>query len=187
MGVSGFDIERFDADFAYTLDGGPVGSCDFECFNAASAAITVNGKKLVNNADYKLRYKNNVNVGVATMTVTGMGSYTDERTFNFVIDKGPNPMKVSGKAVTVKYSKLKRKNQTVKAAKAFAVTKVGGKTSYTKLSGDKRVIINKKSGLITVKKGMKKDLYKLKVRVSVPESANFYAFAKDVVVKVRVK
>ena len=149
--------------------------------------ITVNGKKLVNNADYKLRYKNNVNVGVATMTVTGMGSYADERTFNFVIDKGSNPMKVSGKTVTVKYSKLKRKNQTVKAAKAFAVTKVDGKTSYTKLSGDKRVIINKKSGLITVKKGMKKDLYKLKVRVSIPESANFYAFAQDVVVKVRVK
>ena len=46
MGVSGFDIERFDADFAYTLDGGPVGSCDFECFNAASAAITVNGKSI---------------------------------------------------------------------------------------------------------------------------------------------
>ena len=46
MGVSGFDIGRFDADYAYTVDGGPVGSCDFECFNAANAEVTVNGRSI---------------------------------------------------------------------------------------------------------------------------------------------
>ena len=46
MGVSGFDIERFDADYAYTVDGGPVGSCDFECFNAASGLVTVTGRSI---------------------------------------------------------------------------------------------------------------------------------------------
>ena len=46
MGVSGFDIGRFDADFAYTVDGGPVGACDFECFNAASGLVTVTGRSI---------------------------------------------------------------------------------------------------------------------------------------------
>ena len=46
MGVSGFDIGRFGADFAYTVDGGPVGSCDFECFNAASGHVTVTGRSI---------------------------------------------------------------------------------------------------------------------------------------------
>ena len=46
MGVSGFDIDRFGADYAYTVDGGPVGSCDFECFNAASGHVTVTGRSI---------------------------------------------------------------------------------------------------------------------------------------------
>ena len=43
MGVSGFDYARFAADFAYTVDGGPVGDLNYECFNAASASVRVNG------------------------------------------------------------------------------------------------------------------------------------------------
>lgn len=46
MGVSGFDIGRFDADFAYTVDGGPVGACDYECFNAASAVVSITGRSI---------------------------------------------------------------------------------------------------------------------------------------------
>lgn len=38
-----FDISGFGADFAYTVDGGFLGELEYECFNAASAKITVNG------------------------------------------------------------------------------------------------------------------------------------------------
>lgn len=38
-----FDVERFNADFAYTLDGGPLGELEYESFNAASAKVTVKG------------------------------------------------------------------------------------------------------------------------------------------------
>ncbi|MDD3831132.1 MAG: peptidase T [Clostridia bacterium] len=38
-----FDIPRFNADFAYTIDGGRVGEIEFENFNAASARITITG------------------------------------------------------------------------------------------------------------------------------------------------
>ena len=46
MGTFGFDIERFGADFAYTVDGGPVGGIDYECFNAAGAMVTINGTSI---------------------------------------------------------------------------------------------------------------------------------------------
>ncbi len=43
MGVSGLDYERLDADFGYTLDGGPLGDLSYECFSAASATVIVHG------------------------------------------------------------------------------------------------------------------------------------------------
>lgn len=42
-GVEYFDIERFGADYAYTVDGGALGELEYENFNAASAVITING------------------------------------------------------------------------------------------------------------------------------------------------
>lgn len=38
-----FDVEKFAADLAYTLDGGAIGELQYENFNAASIKITVNG------------------------------------------------------------------------------------------------------------------------------------------------
>ena len=42
-GADKFDVEGFGADFAYTVDGGDVGSIEFENFNAASAVYTIHG------------------------------------------------------------------------------------------------------------------------------------------------
>lgn len=38
-----FDVTRFGADYAYTMDGGPIGELQYESFNAASAKLTVHG------------------------------------------------------------------------------------------------------------------------------------------------
>ena len=38
-----FNVEAFNATYAYTLDGGPLGELEYESFNAASAKITVKG------------------------------------------------------------------------------------------------------------------------------------------------
>lgn len=43
-GADLFDVEKFGADFAYTIDGGPVGELEFENFNAATATIKIEGK-----------------------------------------------------------------------------------------------------------------------------------------------
>lgn len=45
-GTKHFDIQTFDADFAYTLDGGEIGELQFENFNAAEAKITINGRSV---------------------------------------------------------------------------------------------------------------------------------------------
>ncbi len=42
-GPAHFDVKRFGADFAYTLDGGPLGEFQFESFNAAAAKVTFQG------------------------------------------------------------------------------------------------------------------------------------------------
>lgn len=45
-GVLFFDYNTFAADFAYTLDGGQVGSITYENFNAASAVVTIQGRSI---------------------------------------------------------------------------------------------------------------------------------------------
>ncbi|WP_016897489.1 peptidase T [Aerococcus viridans] len=46
VGADRFDVERFGADFAYTMDGGPLGELEFETFHAASAVVEVAGKNI---------------------------------------------------------------------------------------------------------------------------------------------
>ena len=41
-----FDVERFNADYAYTIDGGPLGELNYETFNGASAKITIQGNNI---------------------------------------------------------------------------------------------------------------------------------------------
>jgi len=45
-GVVKFDVARFGADFAYTMDGGAVGELEFENFNAGSAKIHIQGRNV---------------------------------------------------------------------------------------------------------------------------------------------
>lgn len=45
-GTEHFDVEAFQASFAYTVDGGPVNCIDYENFNAASAVINIQGSSI---------------------------------------------------------------------------------------------------------------------------------------------
>ncbi len=45
-GADKFDVKKFGADFAYTLDGGEIGELEFENFNAAGAKIKVQGRSV---------------------------------------------------------------------------------------------------------------------------------------------
>lgn len=45
-GADFFDVKKFDAEWAYTMDGGEVGELEYENFNAASAKISVQGRNV---------------------------------------------------------------------------------------------------------------------------------------------
>ena len=45
-GADLFDVEKFGALYAYTIDGGPMGELEYENFNAAGAKITINGRNV---------------------------------------------------------------------------------------------------------------------------------------------
>lgn len=45
-GANHFDAEQFGVDFAYTMDGGPVGELEYETFSGAQADITIHGKNV---------------------------------------------------------------------------------------------------------------------------------------------
>lgn len=56
-GVDHFDVEKFGADFAYTVDGGEAGEVQFENFNAAGAELTIHGRN-VHPGKAKLKMRN---------------------------------------------------------------------------------------------------------------------------------
>lgn len=45
-GAHKFDVERFGADWAYTMDGGEIGELEYENFNAAVARVTFKGRNV---------------------------------------------------------------------------------------------------------------------------------------------
>ncbi len=46
LGAHKFDVERFGADWAYTMDGGEIGELEYENFNAAVAKVTFTGRNV---------------------------------------------------------------------------------------------------------------------------------------------
>ena len=46
LGAHKFDVKLFNADFAYTMDGGAIGELEYENFNAASARVVFKGRNV---------------------------------------------------------------------------------------------------------------------------------------------
>jgi tripeptide aminopeptidase len=78
-GVVKFDVPRFGADYAYTMDGGEIGELEFENFNAASAKIHIQGRN-VHPGYAKGKMKNALHVGqelCALLPVEQRPEYTE--------------------------------------------------------------------------------------------------------------
>ncbi|MBQ7623075.1 MAG: peptidase T [Bacteroidales bacterium] len=61
-GVVKFDVAKFGADYAYTMDGGEVGELEFENFNAASATVHIQGRN-VHPGYAKGKMRNAIHIG----------------------------------------------------------------------------------------------------------------------------
>lgn len=146
--------------------------------------VTYGGKTLVKNKDYTVSYGNNKNAGAGTITVKGIGSYTNSKKIVFKINKAANTMTAKATAKTVKYSQLKNAKQTVSA---ITVKKAIGKVSYKKTSGKSFFTVNTETGKITIKKGTQKGTYTIKVKVTAAGNSNYKSASKTVTVKIKVK
>ncbi len=62
-GADAFDIPRFAAEYAYTVDGGALGEIEYENFNAASASVVINGVN-IHPGDAKGKMKNALLIAV---------------------------------------------------------------------------------------------------------------------------
>ncbi|EDS76811.1 peptidase T [Clostridium botulinum C str. Eklund] len=61
-GADYFDVEKFNADFAYTVDGGAIGELECENFNAAGVKLTIHGRN-VHPGSAKNKMINSITVG----------------------------------------------------------------------------------------------------------------------------
>ncbi|MCR4937571.1 MAG: fibronectin type III domain-containing protein [Lachnospiraceae bacterium] len=99
-----------------------------------------------------------------------------------------NTLDVLGKTITVKYSSLKKKAQTVKVSKAIRFYNKGqGTISYKKKSGNKKILIDKKIGKLTIKKDLKKGTYKVKITVMAAGDEGHKSTTMTTTVKIKVK
>ena len=154
--------------------------------------VKLGGKKLIEGTDYKVSYQNNVKAGKnAAVIITGIGSYKDSRSVTFQIRKAANPLKVSGKTVSLKAKDLKN-DKKVAASKAYTYKKKGiGKRSYkidrvTPAKYRKFFSVDKK-GNIKIKKGLKKGSYKVFVKVTAKGDKNYNSGSGKAKVTIKVK
>ena len=122
-----------------------------------------------------------IKAGKATITATNNGVSAK---VVITVSKKANTMTVKAKACSAKA----KKNTTIKKAKAFTIKNAKGKVTFKKASGDKKITINKKTGNITVKKGLKKGkTFKLKVKVTAAGNTAYKPVTKSVTVKIKIK
>lgn len=103
---------------------------------------------------------------------------------NYTYDKAVNPMTITVKNKKIKAKKVKKKKQVVAP---ITVRNAQGAVSYSKVSGSKKIVVNKATGKITVKKKTKKGTYKVKVKVTANGNVSYKAISKVVTVKIKVK
>jgi methionine-rich copper-binding protein CopC len=126
--------------------------------------------------------------GIKTFTCQTCGVKRTEEIAAYKATKA-NPIKVTAvkKTPTAKASTLKKKNQTYALKKFVKVSKSKGKVTYNKTSGNKKITVDTKTGKITLKKGLKKGTYKVKMKVQDHGTKKFKAKAKTVTFKIKVK
>lgn len=100
-------------------------------------------------------------------------------------EKKANPLKIKGKKITLNAAKAAEKAQFISVKKAIKFIKKGkGKISYQKVKGNKKITVNKKTGKITVKKGLKKGTYKITVKVTAKGNSDYKKATKKTVIKI---
>lgn len=185
---------RFPESLPVSISNASVSGIENKTYNSKSQTQTITVKTgdllLQDGTHYTVAYKDNKNPGTATVTITGKGTCTGTITKSFQISKASNPVTMKAKTVNLKYSKVKKKKQTISAKKAFSVKNAKGAVTYKVTKKDskaKNKITVSSSGKVTVRKGLKKGTYKLKVKITAAGNNHYHSARKIVTLTVKIK
>lgn len=132
-----------------------------------AVTVTLSGATLLQDTDYMVSYEDNRDAGTATVTVVGIGSYEDDVSTTFTINKAS----LSGYAL-VRNGKIVEKSTT-------EIYYVNGSGGYTYSSSDETIATVNEEGVITgVSAGT------TTITVGIPESNNYLASSATVNIKV---
>ncbi len=152
--------------------------------NAGIVVTATDGTVLEKDVDYILNGQTAKAAGTHKATLTGIGKYYGTTTVNYKIAKADQKLtakvkKTGTKKYAIKASKLKNDSRTFK----IKVTKKGKmKARYD--TNNSRIKVDK-DGKVTLKKGLKKGTYKIKVTTGA--SKNYKASKNPKYITVKVK
>lgn len=95
-GANEFDVSRFGADFAYTVDGGVIGELQFENFNAAGVNVEINGRNvhpgtakngMINSQELAIKFHNSLPTGEKPELTEGYEGFIMLHGFDGSVDK----------------------------------------------------------------------------------------------------
>lgn len=111
-----------------------------------SVTVKLDEATLTLNVDYKVAYSDNINVGTAKVTVTGIGNYTGSKSVNFTIEKAAEEEKPGSSII------CKKKVYTVAyGAKPFKINVTSGAALTFTSSNSKIVSVNMRTGKATIR------------------------------------
>ncbi len=148
-GTEKFDIEKFGADFAYTLDGSFEGEIEYENFNAASASIKINGVN-IHPGSAKHKMKNSILIAMelnSLLPAFDVPQYTEGYEGFFHLDEFEG---------TVEMTKMEY------IIRDHDMDKFMAKKEFMKTSCD---FINKKYGELTVELELKDSYFNMREHI----------------------
>ena len=126
-------------------------------------------------------------VGTVKITITAKASTSYKaatKTMTIKVVKATPVLKTKITSKAISYSALRKKSQVFTLG---ASTSSKGTLTYAKASGSSAFTVNRTNGKITVKKGLKKGTYKIKVKIYSKATTRYNAGSKTVLVTVKVK
>ena len=180
-----------DGKISIKITGAKVASIKDQTYTGSALkplpTVTFNGAALTKDKDYSLSYKNNTNVGAATVTVTGKGIYTGSLNASFsIVPKTAKliSLKKAKKAFTVKWKK-----QSAKMKKSrITGYQIQYSTNSTFKSGNKQKTIKGYAKTSLKIKGLKsKKTYYVRIRTMMKTGGKTYYSAWSAKKKIKVK
>lgn len=149
--------------------------------------VVLNGVTLQYKKDFTISYKNNIKAGTAIVNITGCGNYVGTVQTKFTITKAPNRISKAVTSKKLKAKTLKKKSSSVKiGGAAYENTKKTYKLISVSKKAKKFIKVNK-NGVITVKKGLKRGTYTVKVDIILQPTTNYQKTTITHTVKIIVK